>query len=66
MVKIVAVVLVVFLGVACASPPDRHMPSEASSSEEVDVSSEKDRLPHDAGPRPAQPTCPPGMVGSCR
>ena len=66
MIGIAALVLAVALGAACASPPDRPSLSEPSPSKEIDVSPEKDRLPHDAAPRPTNPTCPPGMVGSCR
>ena len=59
-----AVIFAVFLNAGCAAPTPSPPQSE-SPSHEVDVS-EKDRMPHDAAPRPANPTCPPGMVGSCR
>lgn len=59
-----AIALAVFLSAGCAAQTPPHPGSEAPS-KEVDVS-EKDRMPQDAAPRPARPTCPPGMVGSCR
>jgi hypothetical protein len=64
MVRTAVVVLVAFLNAGCPAPPSPNARSEPPS-KEVDVS-EKDHLPHDAGPRPANPICPPGMVGSCR
>jgi len=59
-----ALAFAVFYSAACAAPPSSH-PQSQTPSKEVDVS-EKDHMPHDAGPRPPSPVCPPGMVGSCR